>query len=724
MAISVSFNGATIYRPGAYSQTTIDLGGNLPLGPAGLIAIFGEADAGTPGASEVDISQNFYTATTLSQAAKKYRSGPVADALNFLFAPATDGAIPSGAQTVWVYKTNASTQASLTLASSYGTIKALEWGVGGNQISYKNTVVGSGQVSVTGTPPAYGAALDAASFSYRYNGGAAQVVTLGTGSHATLSALVTELNGIPAFSAHLVASAPGTSLIITTIANVGLAASGAGESLELVDSTPTNLAKLGLVAGMNSSLAEPVASLQLKGYRDNLIESTSAGGHVVMTVGRSTTGSPSSATVTIDATNITLTDSAATVTLALNAYITIGQLAAAISLQPNWTAAITNSVYAQMPIAVLDEVSGVGALATVAGGMPARIKKDAYEVQAYFGASTQASLDSPAALGLPAAATEVLLAGGSKGGTTSASVVAALAAFQKIYVNSVVPLISRDATADIADSLTDATSTYTVAGTHQSLKTHISLMVTTKNRLERQGYASIKDTYANCKTAAGTMADARVQMAIQDIRQTNATGSILWYQPWALACLLAGARGGAPIGLPLTNKYLNASGIRQTGQSMNTAAGSIVIDFDPSTQYDDAIQAGITFLDAPSTGGFRVVVDNTTYGVDDNWVYNRGNVLYAADIVAYNFRNAMERRYVGVKNNIKAAEVSGTADSILRTFLAQGITVSTSDAPAGYKNLTVQIIGNTIEISVTIKLIEGIDFVLSKITLQRASQTA
>jgi hypothetical protein len=277
---------------------------------------------------------------------------------------------------------------------------------------------------------------------------------------------------------------------------------------------------------------------------------------------------------------------------------------------------------------------------------------------------------------------------------------------------------------DIADSLTDAASTYTIEGIHQAVKTHISLMKTIKRRSERQGYLSLKKSYADCREQAGILADARLQLVIQDIRQIDAAGTIKWFQPWALGCLLAGARGGAPIGLPMTFKFFNCSGIRHTAQSMNTPESDVVIDFDPDIQYDDAIQAGITFLESPQTGGFRVVVDNTTYGVDDNWVLNRGNVLYAADIVEFNFRNAMETRYIGVKNTVRASEVKSTAESVLGTFLSQGITVSTGDAPQGFKSLSVRIEGNTIYISVIIKLVEGIDFILSDITLQRATQTA
>ena len=249
-------------------------------------------------------------------------------------------------------------------------------------------------------------------------------------------------------------------------------------------------------------------------------------------------------------------------------------------------------------------------------------------------------------------------------------------------------------------------------------------MKSVKKRSERQGYLSLKASYASSRSKVGDLADARIQLMIQDVRQIDAAGSIKWFQPWAGACMIAGSRGGAAIGLPLTFKFMNCSGIRHTAQAMSTPESSIVIDFDPDTEYDDAIQSGITFMEAPRTGGFRVVVDNTTYGVDDNWVFNRGNVLYAADIVAYNFRNVMEQRYVGVKNTVRAVEVKGTAESVLATFLAQGITVGTSDAPQGFKSLTVRIEGNTIYISVTIKLVEGIDFVLADITVQRASQTA
>ena len=600
MAINVSFNGATIYKPGAYSKTEIDLGGGFPLSPTGIVAIFGEADAGAPGASEVNIANNVFSPDQMTQIRAKYRSGAIVDACNFLFAPGADGAIPGGAQSVYIYKTNASVRASLALASSYGTVRAQEWGIGGNRITLK----------ITGS-------------------GATRTITLSQ-------------------------------------------------------------------------------------KRDTLVESATVGGNTVITATNASVGS----TVTIDNTKVILFDGTNTVNLLKSQYNSVADLIADIGLQSGWTATIGTGIDPRLSVSVLDHVTSLAATSGAA------IKMDAYEVQQFFAASQIADLITPASSGLPAALAESFLAGGALGATASADITNALAKFEKVRVNSIVPLFSRDATADIADALTDSSSSYTIDGIHQAVKTHLSLMATTKKKSERQGYLSAKDTYANCKTKAMGLAFARCQLNIQDIRNIDAAGNIKWFQPWAGAALLAGARGGSPVGNPMTFKYFNMSGIRQTAQAMSTAEQDIVIDFDPDTQYDNAIQAGITFWEAPQTGGYRLVVDNTTYGKDGNWVYNRGNVLYAADVLAFDFRSQLENIYVGLKNTVSAAEIKSTCEAILSTYLAQGITVSTSDAKNGFKQLVVQINGNTVNVSVVVKLVEGIDFVLADITLQRASQTA
>lgn len=738
MAISVSFNGSTIYKPGSYSKRQIDLGGGFPLSPTGLIAIFGEAAAGTPGSAVPNIAGNVFTPDQFPAIKQIYRSGPIVDACNFLFAPGADGAIPSGAQAIYIYKTNASVQATLALANTWGTVKALEFGVGGNRDT----------LSIALVPASSAQTASSATFDLSADGLASKTLTLqiqGSGTLNTFTvpsstttrallqtALTTGGNwsgGVPSGLTFTVGGASNAAATLTIVRSATSSPhrEGYGRNFEL---TAGNLlgvgsGKINISAGLVVAGSENMAILTVQNTRDLVTETATVGGNVVLEIGRLGGVTPQ---VIITATQIKLmNNSVAEYTLNKADFDTVQQVADFISASTagNWSAIVSTVLFGQLPPSVLDQVSGVGANATALDSthLPAQIKKDAHEVGDFFAASSNVSLvaDTNSVCGLPESLASTYLAGGAAGATNTAAIVNALTAFQKVRVNAVVPLFSRDSGDDVSDQQTDTASSYTIAGIHQAVKTHCSLMRTTKARSERQGYMSIKAAYADCKAAAQTLADASSQLAMQDIKQNDSDGNIKWFQPWALACLVAGARGGSPIGLPMTNKYLNCSGIRQTGQLLSTSDANIVEDFNPDTQYEDAIRNGLTFLEHPQSGGFRVVVDNTTYGRDGNWVYNRAHVLYAADVLEYDFRTQLQNIYVGVKNTVSAAEIAQTCESILGTYLAQGITVSTSDAKQGFKQLVVQLAGNTVNVNVTVKLVEGIDFVLTTINLQRAT---
>jgi hypothetical protein len=94
--------------------------------------------------------------------------------------------------------------------------------------------------------------------------------------------------------------------------------------------------------------------------------------------------------------------------------------------------------------------------------------------------------------------------------------------------------------------------------------------------------------------------------------------------------------------------------------------------------------------------------------------------MYAADILCFDFRNQLENIFIGQKNTVSVSEIRSVAASLLSTYLSQGITVSTPNAPNGYKDLSVKLTGNTINISLTAVLVEGIDFILNDITITRA----
>jgi hypothetical protein len=727
MAINVSFNGSTIYKPGAYSRTTIDLGGGFPLGPAGIVAIFGESTKGKPGSEEI-ITNNVFNANQIAQVRQKYGSGPIVDAMNFLFAPASDGAIPSGAQAVYIYKTNDSARASKALASSFGTVRSLEHGVGGNTITISASEVSEVAPSLQSSGVFDETTIAAGSFDVFANGVKSTVAV--AGGYADKAALVADaatwsVSGVQ----FVVSGGDGACLLQVSIESDAQAArNGWGKSIQLIDGSGSPLSAMNMSEDIEVSSVESAMTVTIKQTRDLLQEQDTIGGNVVLQAGYS--GAAPVASIEITDSQVILS-AGAVISLDKSSYPTLSQLVNAINLSPGWSASLTSSLYNSLSPKMLDQVD-VGAKSPDSSiSKPARIKKDSGEAAQLFSESAIVDIAGQSSAGLMDAISESALVGGSLGSTTSADIVDALAALEGVRVNAIVPLFSRDAivdsdtaTGDVADNLTDVGSSYTILGIHQAVKTHCSLMSTTKNRSERQGYLSYKNDFVSCRERAALLADARMQLAIQDIRNIDSQGTIKWFQPWAQACMLAGARSGSPVGTPLTFKFFNAVGIRQTEQSMSVAEEDVVIDFNPNTDADIAIQSGIAFFEAPQLGGIRCVLDNTTYQKDGNWVYNRGNVLYASDILAFDFRNQMENLYVGKKNTVKASEVKSTASTVLDTYLAQGITVSSNSAPNGYKDLIVSINGNTINISVTVVLVEGIDFVLSDITITRAQSQA
>jgi hypothetical protein len=724
MAINVSFNGATIVKPGAYSRTNIDLTGGFPLGPTGLVAIFGESTRGKPGSAEADIAQNVFTANQISEVREKYGTGSIVDAMNFLFSPASDGAIPNGAQAVYIYKTNDSARATLALANSYGTVRSREYGIGGNTITYTASETSEVAPSISESATFDETAVTAASSFDVYLDG----VLIGTqavaGGYANNAAFVANVATWSIAGVTFTAGgADGVSTLdITVDADATANRDGYGKSMELQENTNTPLAQMNIATGVVYSSVESAMTVTIKQTRDLLEEQDTVGGNIVLSGGYD--GVEATASVQVSSTQIILTAGAGTTTFDKSAYTTMLQLVNAMNLTADWEFQLESTLYNSLSPEVMDEVT-VGAKTTDASTIkPARIKKDADEVADFFESSSIADIASQSDTGLMDAATETALAGGALGATTTADITAALAAFEEIRVNAVIPLMSRDATSDISDSLTDAASTYTILGIHQAVKTHCNLMSTTKNRSERQGYLSFKDTFSESLDRAALLADQRLQLCIQDVRNIDSQGAIKWFQPWAQSCMIAGARGGSPVGLPMTFKFFNATGIRHTSQSMSTAEEDIVIDFNPNAEFEQAISGGITFFEQPQSGGIRCVVDNTTYQKDANWVYNRGNVMYAADVLAFDFRNQMENIYIGQKNTVQASEVKSTAASILATFLAQGITVSTDEAPNGYKEISVSIEGNIIRITIIVVLVEGIDFILNDITITRVQSEA
>lgn len=942
MAITVSFNGATIRKPGSYSKTIIDLGGNFPLSPVGVVGLIGEAPRGKPGSAEV-MADNVFNAGQMSALRDKYGPGSqLADACSLAFSPSNDGAIVNGAQAIYPYKTNASTQSQVVL-EDYGVGFAREYGQDGNLVALtieestsellpklsglhflpsssptsgfelsvnggiKQSVMSMGSyaglgiggpdefamiismmsdVSASGgtgtqlwnntdntttlaastsngvTNFSLGGGLIPSAFNLVEAGDIFVISGLNEPSFngvylCTLASVASSLDGVKlknldsnsvTIPASIVDSftgsnfesaafkkldiqglssansAQGASLQLSvdnnrvyggtartllgdSISNVGTIKFGnPGQSFSSVTVTisggvwievpqagdivwilpdsqlaqgtancgayyvtsatasTVTMSKVDPGAGSYTpvaastilnfgvdsnlrcfaraqatpnyaaaipSLAEAKCVLTIENTRDELTEtSDETGGQVAFKLGY---GHPAAlgATVSINQTTKRLTTNitgVSDVNLNVNLlqYSTLAALAGYLNAQPGYKAEV-DPAYANMSPLDLDQVSGVSMLSLTSPVIApcARIKRDRADVQAVFDESSIMEATITAKYGLPSSLSKTFLSGGIVGATSAAAIVAALDEFEKLRINTVVPLFSRDAALDIAEDKTDPSSTYLIDSIHAAVKSHCALMSNTKNRSERHCVLAYRGSYKDAKTKAANLSSFRSQLVLQDVRASSTDGQIKWMQPHMLAALVAGMRSGAVVGLPLTFKFFNISGLRHTTSQLDEVPEDVVIDFEPRTQYDDAIDAGLTFLEQPPAGGFRMVVDNTTYTKDDNWVYNRMATLHAADVVAYDFRTRLENIIVGARNtDFTVVGIRSLCESLLTGYRGQGLLGGTADAPNGYSNLSVQLNGNTVLIDVSVILVEGIDFVLSTITLKRNTSAA
>ena len=140
MAKFITFNGVTLYHPGGL--TKIDAAGlaQVGVGVSGIVGIIGEADAGQPCTAA---DPKVYEFTDPSAAIGVFKSGPMADAIDFVFNPSNDVRIPGGAQKVICVKTNASTQSSVNLplendsSKNAITIQSVDYGVASAGIQVK-----------------------------------------------------------------------------------------------------------------------------------------------------------------------------------------------------------------------------------------------------------------------------------------------------------------------------------------------------------------------------------------------------------------------------------------------------------------------------------------------------------------------------------------------------------------------------------------------------------
>ncbi len=401
---------------------------------------------------------------------------------------------------------------------------------------------------------------------------------------------------------------------------------------------------------------------------------------------------------------------------------TMKSLAEFINANSGWTATLQNTTLGSItPATDLDPVTAIDVLAA-----PVDLLRAQEELMDIVNEQSTLCLMEKTSnvVGIAADLTKTFLTGGLLGSSANSDFSEGLAASLATDWNVAVPGVSQDATADITRGVTDSGSSYTIASVTASLNSHLILRGNVKNRKEAQGMVGRREsTVQTAYDAASTLGSSLIQMWIQDVLVQDVSADLNWKQPHVMGAVQAGIRLGSEVGEPLTHKFANVSGV---GHVVDPDTGISGGDFVPETDFDPAIDAGVSFLEQVA-GGFRCVVDNTTYGKDQSFVFNRGSVVEASQFIAKTLRETAELVFVGNKVSNGAAE---SIKSVLRSKLVElndaRITTASDGAPQGFdeETFTVSIEGNTARVQVKVIPVQGLDFIFIEFTLGDIRQSA
>lgn len=708
MAQSLNNSFVSTVIPGAYPSTTVQSSAS-GTGSSGVVCIIGEADGGADFSAET-LKNNYYSPDQFANVQQKYLSGPIVEAMMALTSPSNDAGITGAPSRIYVVKTNAGSKASAAIAS-YGSISDKNYGIAGNKYNYQVTQIDSevgpsitSSVLSFATPSIY----DGLVFTVRTNGSAASVITLPIGAHATASALASQIAGLLPVSLTCSEGTTANTIVIHSVVDSSANSKGYSKSFELIDSIPGDLAALGFSVGASKSSVEPKIQVSVNRSDLSLNENFIVAAEVAMNIGYAGT----SCSLTIDATSLSTVVAGglgANLSAVLANYHTIKDLCDFINSQTGYTCSVVSSS-TSTPVSALDQVSAVG-IATSASVAAVGVKKSVYNFKNQLSTSSKVDATVTATAGLPSATGGVIYFGsGAKGSTSSASIVAALLACEGIVANFIVPLFSRDATLDMAEGLTDSSSAYTIDAINASVKSHVLKMSTAKNKKHRTAFLSVSDTFANAQTKAHELASARCSLAFQKSSQVNSQGVVTSFLPWFTAVIAAGMQA-AGFYKSITNKLANVISYVDPSGFDSGSIGDL----------ESAISAGLLILQ-PDVAGVKWVVDQTTYGLDTNFVYNSIQCMYTSDLVALDLSASLQRVYVGQSlSDITISSVTSYIQSKMDIYRKSKLIAPSNDTNTGYKNLSVSISGPVMEVAIEIKLASAILFIPISLTISEIS---
>jgi len=715
MVQRVTTSFGTFTKPGFYYKQSVK---SNPVGVAvsGNIVIIGESSGGAKYTEET-LKDNSFSPDQLDRVIDKYTSGPIVDAFRALSNPSSDANITGSANRIFIVKTNGGTQATHTIANSYGSLTDKNYGTDGNKYFYQVTSVQdeTGAAHEGSVIPGYDVALTGVEFAVRVQGGASIAINVFTGAstdYDTRSEVIALIDAaLPAGLSCVAGTAANTIRIesdLDSLAN----RKGYSKAFELIDSTLGDLAALGFDAGLYTSSAEPKSQIDIKRSDINLNESFVSEAAVAFGIGYEGT----TAVMTISATSLSTTvtgGSGANLSLQLSNYPTVKDLSDFINSQTGYSADVNSNSTQSSPFD-LDQVIALGIASTDSDITPGKVKRSLANFETGMLNASRLDFEATATAGLPDETASVnYLVGGLRGATLAADVVGAVNICETVDINFVLPLFSRNASSDITDGLTDSGSTYTIAAINALVKNHCLKMVDPHIKKPRQGACSFWGTYSEAKDAMAQLGGGLFTLCFQKSSQVDGFGAIVSFQPWHTACIAVGMQT-AGFYKNIVNKYANVISFEDPSGFDSGSPGDV----------DDALTAGGLFLEK-DTFGNKWVSDQTTYGFDENFVYNSLQAVYTSNLVALDLNDSFQRAFIGQSlADVDASTGLSFLASKMDVYKKQKLIGTSDDAPAGYKNAKIEIQGPAIYVYVEYKLATGLYFGILDLKISQISSSA
>lgn len=688
-------SSGTIEVVGAQVKITLTSGTVNPSVVAGDVVVIEEASDLAGAALQyagTHIVDSVTTTGVLMTHVSRWDSGveapqvPVCALETFALAPVTAASAFSPVTVTLTGVTAAGSAASLEIASAGGSIQSAL-----SAVAYSNMVgiisstdVGIATISAVATGTKLAVTIDGTVVGFTSVPKAGDVVHIGRNS-AIAGANKENV------SIYVVESATAKTVSLVTyssLAPVSVAAVANNVTANDIQKT-AGFVSSSVAVKKISSASEAQVWVDAIDTKNNVVfPTTKVGGTVYLEVGYYD-GVATGCTLSIDAfrTMTIVVTGGQTLTVKLAKYKTIQNLADFLNTKAGLKAVVPVVINKTLPTSVLDAVDVINICGVFTpDSTNGKIKGDYYSFKKFmddnFGLIAFQAGTLPLKAGLPSVeAVAAFLTGAVVGGTSDADVQGGLDESLKIDVRNVVPCFSRDALEDVADGMTDPSSTYSIDSINAAVKAHVATASTIKVRRYRFGVISVHSSFEDAKTKCAEMAYERLQMCFEQYRAIDGSGAIQWFLPWMGSMAVATGRSQAALATSMLRKTFAFSAVKHVGQK-SLFDDTLVQDFDAEDtgKLEDAITAGLVCHRAVVGFGIRMESPDLSTRSRENdpegWVWERVNVLFCLDEVRTTLDSTLDNFIGSRQSDASVAVIQEAINSALRPFVASGALIA------------------------------------------------